>query len=119
MSGKRANLVDHIEAISEQIQILALNIAVAAAKMSFNKKLEPDVNNKLSQLVNEATQAVKNMTMVVKAAKSEKPKYDILRENDGKLDSETVDGIETSLRAILSDSQKIMAMLNEVKQKSL
>lgn len=118
MAGRR-NLVDHIESISEQIQILALNIAVAAAKMSFNKKLEPNVNNKLSQLVNEATLAVKNMTMVVKAAKSEKPKYDILHENQGKLDAETIEGIETSLQAILNDSQKIMNMLNEVKQKSL
>ena len=42
MAGRRRNLVDHIEAISEQIQILALNIAVAAAKMSFNKKLKPE-----------------------------------------------------------------------------
>ena len=96
-----------------------MNIAVAAAKMSFSKKLEPDVNNKLSQLVNEATMAVKNMTMVTKAAKSEKPKYDILHENQGKLDPETVEGIETSLRTILNDSQKIMSMLNEVKQKSV
>ena len=119
MVNKRANIVDHIESISEQIQILALNIAVAAAKMSFNKKLEPDVNNKLSQLVNEATLAVKNMGMVVRAAKSEKPKYDALHDNQGKIDTETVEGIETSLKTILEDSQKILHMLNEVRQKSL
>ena len=119
MADRRSNLVDYIESISEQIQVLALNIAVAAAKMSFNKKLAPEVNTKLSQLVNEATLAVKNMGMVVRAAKSEKPKKDLLTGSTGTLDSDLVGEIELSLKAILVDSEKIMSMLNEVKQQSL
>ena len=119
MSRRRENLIEQIESISEQIQILALNIAVAAAKMSFNKRMAPDVNNKLSQLVNQATQAVKNMNIVARAARSDKPKFDVLNDNAGNLDSKTIDGIEFSLRTILEDSRKIMAMLNEVKQRTI
>jgi len=119
MIDKRRNIVEHIESISEQIQILALNIAVAAAKMSSGQRLTPDVNSKLSQLVNQATLAVKNMDMVIRAAKSEKPKQNLISANIGSIDAEVVDGIETSLKAILDDSQKIMEMLNEVKPKSV
>lgn len=119
MSRRRENLIEHIESISEQIQILALNIAVAAAKMSFNKKMAPDVNNKLSQLVNQATQAVKSMNIVARAARSDKPKFDILEDGTNKLDSDTVDSIEISLRTILDDSRKILTMLNDVKQRSI
>jgi methyl-accepting chemotaxis protein len=119
MSKKRNNLVEQIESISEQIQILALNIAVAAAKMSFNKKLAPDVNNKLSQLVNQTTLAVKNMNIVARAASSEKPKFDALNDDSRKLDRDTVDGIESSLQSILDDSRKILNMLNKVRQNSI
>jgi hypothetical protein len=119
MRAKRGNLVEYIEAVSEQIQILALNIAVAAAKMSFNKKMDKDVNSKLSGLVNEATLAVKNMGVILRAARSEKPKNNVMSTDSEAPDKATVDGIEASLKSILEDSQKIMDMLNEVRQKSL
>ncbi|MCP4581899.1 MAG: hypothetical protein GY839_09785 [candidate division Zixibacteria bacterium] len=120
MKRTRKNLVDVIESVSEQIQILALNIAVAAAKMSYNKKISTDVNSKLSKLVNQATLAVKNMSHILRAAKSERPKVDVFSEGSNmKIDSEMVEDIESSLKTILNDSQKIMDMLNEVKQKSV
>ncbi len=120
MEEKRKNLIGNIESISEQIQILALNIAVAAAKMSYSKKISLDVNSSLSQLVNQATIAVKNMGHILRAARSDKPKDDVFTEGyDIRVDSEMVRNIESSLKAILNDSQKIVDMLNEVKQKSL
>ena len=97
-----------------------MNIAVAAAKMSFKQKISPDVNSKLSQLVNQATLAVKNMGQVVRAASTEKPKNDILRDGSGSgMDAALIGDIESSLSTILNDSQRIMEMLEEVKQKTL
>ncbi|MCD6162452.1 MAG: hypothetical protein J7K40_08580 [candidate division Zixibacteria bacterium] len=120
MTEHRENLIKTVESVSEQIQVLALNIAVAAAKMSFRKEIAPDVNNKLGQLVNQATLAVKNMGYILRAAKSERQKKDILTEEmDIKNDSETVSNIENSLNTILNDSQKILEMLKKVKQESL
>lgn len=119
MTDEHKNLVNVIESISEQIQVLALNIAVAAAKISFKQKLSSDVNGKLSQLVNHATLAVKNMGQVLRAARSDKPKNDILRDNSTSvMDSALINDIESSLSTILSDSQKIMEMLEKVKQKT-
>lgn len=120
MRGSQRNLVDLIESISEQIQVLALNIAVAAAKMSFNKEITLDVNSKLSQLVNQATTAVKNMSHVLRAARADKPKRDLFADDArSRIDSEIIQNIEHSLQTILDDSQKIMSMLNEVKHRSL
>jgi len=120
MRENRENLVKTIESVSEQIQILALNIAVAAAKMSFRKELTMEVNNKLSKLVNQATLAVKNMGYVLSAAKSDKSKGRILTDGEGiNIDSEMILNIENSLQTILDDSQKIMEMLKKVRQESL
>jgi methyl-accepting chemotaxis protein len=120
MRNSQRNLVDLIESISEQIQVLALNIAVAAAKMSFNKEITLEVNSKLSQLVNQATMAVKNMGHVLRAAKADKPKGDLFAANEqSRIDSEIVQNIENSLQMILDDSQKILSMLNQVKHRSL
>lgn len=120
MEEPRENLIKTIESVSEQIQVLALNIAVAAAKMSYRKEIALDVNNKLSQLVNQATLAVKNMGYILQAAKSDRQKKNIMTEDlDIKNDSEVVSNIESSLNAILDDSQKILEMLKKVKQESM
>jgi len=120
MEEKRENLISFIESVSEQIQILALNIAVVAAKMSYRKELGLEVNNKLSQLVNQVTLAVKNMGYVLRAARTDKPKGDVFTEGyNVKVDPELIENIEIGLNKIMEDSQKIMEMLNKVKQKSL
>ena len=59
------------------------------------------------------------MNTVTRAARSDKPKMDILDDGFKKLDSESIDDIELSLQTILDDSRKILAMLNEVKQRSI
>jgi hypothetical protein len=74
----------------------------------------------LSRLVNQATQAVKNMGYILKAARSERPKQDIFANGtDIKVDSAMIADIEESLQFILEDSRKIMQMLDSVKQRSL
>lgn len=120
MEEKRENLISFIESVSEQIQILALNIAVVAAKMSYRKELGLEVNNKLSQLVNQVTLAVKDMGHILRAARTDRPKGDIFAEGyNVKVDPELVKNIEVGLNKIMEDSQKIMEMLNNVKQKSI
>jgi len=120
MRDSERNLVDLIESISEQIQVLALNIAVAAAKMSFNKEITLDVNSKLSQLVNQATVAVKNMGHVLRAARADKPKGELFADNEqSRINSEIVQIIENSLQLILDDSRKITDILSQVKYRSL
>ena len=112
-------LIKTVETVSEKIQVLALNIAVAAAKMSYRQQVGLEVNNKLSQLVNQATLAVKDMSQILRAAKTDKPKANLLGESyENKVDQDLLRGIETALNAIVEDSQKIMDMLNKVKQGS-
>ena len=120
MERRQENLIKFVESISEQIQVLALNIAVAAARMSARKELNIEINSKLSKLVSQATLAVKNMNHVLQAAGAEKTGKNIA-ENIYSLknDSEVISHIESSLTAILNDSQKILDMLREEKQKSL
>ena len=65
-------ILDYLEVVSGEIQLLALNIAVAAAKLAHNNKIGMEVNQNLSDLVNQATRAVKKMNLVIDAAKSEK-----------------------------------------------
>ncbi|OQX92733.1 MAG: hypothetical protein B6D58_01480 [candidate division Zixibacteria bacterium 4484_95] len=120
MEEKKENLIGFIESTSERIQILALNIAVVAAKMSYNKELGLDVNNKLNQLVNQVTLAVKNIGHILRAAKTNKMKNDVFTEGyNVRVNPELVNDIEIGLNKIMEDSQKIMEMLNKVKQKSL
>jgi predicted RND superfamily exporter protein len=119
MDKQHEFLIKTVETVSERIQVLALNIAVAAAKMSYRQQLNLEVNNKLSQLVNQATSAVKNMGQILNAAKTDKAKADFLSDGrDDKADPELVRSIEDALDAIVIDSQKIMDMLNRVKQNS-
>jgi hypothetical protein len=116
MDKQHEFLIKTVETVSERIQVLALNIAVAAAKMSYRQQLTQDVNTRLSQLVNQATQTVKNMGQILKAAKTDKAKPDFLADAaDNKVDPELVKNIESALEAIVDESQKIMDMLNQVK----
>jgi len=120
MGEQSEDIIRTVEHVSEQIQVLALNIAVAAAKLSYRKEFSQEVNNKLSRLVEQATKAVKNMRHIVKAARSDRPKEDIFSEgHDLRIDSETVANIEKSMADILDESQKILECLSRIRQESL
>lgn len=112
-------LIKSVEAVSERIQILALNIAVAAAKMSYRQQLTGEVNTRLSQLVHQATKAVKNMNQVLSAAKANLPAKDYghATDDDYKISLDQAKNIEAALVSIIDDSQKIMELLGKVKQR--
>jgi len=111
------NLVKRLESVSEEIQLLALNIAVAAAKMAQKKDPGLEVHHKLSNLVNQATQAVKQMNKIVKAAKTENMPANDYAESEGiHGDPDFIYNIEFSLKSIISDSERIAKLLHGLKK---
>ena len=109
-------VLDYLETVSGEIQLLALNIAVAAAKMAHNNKIESEVNRNLANLVNQATQAVKNLNRIVDAAKMEKDSRGPLDIKDEPINQELIDNIETAMNDIIRDSRQIIKLLADVKK---
>lgn len=111
------NLLSRMESISEEIQLLALNIAVAAAKLAQKKDPGLEVHHKLSSLVNQTTQAIKQMNKIVKAAKTRGMPTDDQSDVQGiHGDPEFVENIESSLHSIISDSERIARLLHNLKK---
>jgi hypothetical protein len=111
-------LLDRIEHISNDIQLLALNIAVAAAKMAQRQQPGLEVHQKLSQLVNQATQTVKHMNRIITAARVDSEGgTDISDSSTGQVDEELIRNIESAMEAIISDSEKITSLLSGIKQR--
>lgn len=110
-------LLGQIEKISSDIQLLALNIAVAAAKMAHERHLGPEINQKLSQLVNESSQAVKQMNLILRAAKTEYIKKDVMIEQaQNEIDENMIENIDLSLKTIISDSEKLTKLLADLRK---
>ncbi len=112
----KSELLGHLEGVSGQIQLLALNIAVAAAKIAHQRDLGIEVNQRLSQLVNEATQAVKQMNHVLGLAGSNHRNGDTREEGKG-FDIELIQGIESSMESIIADSEKITHILSGMRKR--
>lgn len=111
------DIVNRIESVSGEIQLLALNIAVAAARIAHKQDLGVEVNQKLSQLVNHATQTVKQINQILNVAGAEKKNRDSSSENELSLNGELVVGIENAMNSIISDSEKIARLLAGVKKR--
>jgi hypothetical protein len=109
-------ILEYIETVSGEIQLLALNIAVAAAKLAHNNKIDVEINQNLANLVNQATRAVKNMNQVIDAAKAEKGDPGILSEHTEPVDQELMTSIESSMSDIIRDSERIVRLLSGVKK---
>jgi hypothetical protein len=109
-------ILEYIETVSGEIQLLALNIAVAAAKLAHNNKIDVEINQNLANLVNQATRAVKNMNQVIDAAKAEKGDLGILSEHNEPVDQELMTSIESSMSDIIRDSERIVRLLSGVKK---
>lgn len=111
-------LLDRIECVSNDIQLLALNIAVAAAKMAQKKDPGLEVHHKLSQLVNRATQTVKQMTQIINAAKTDNiPTSVIADRRNSRVDRDLIESIEAAMEGIIADSEKITSLLSNLKHR--
>ncbi len=112
------DLIDNIEHVSSEIQLLALNIAVAAAKIAHKENLGPEVNQRLSEIVNEATLTVRRMNQILNAAGSESAAKRVAADMDAAaVDRRLIDSIENSMEAIISDSEKIARLLSEFRKR--
>jgi hypothetical protein len=109
-------ILEYIETVSGEIQLLALNIAVAAAKLAHNNTIDVEINQNLANLVNQATRAVKHMNQVIDVAKAEKGDQGILSENNVPVDQEFMTAIESSMSEIIRDSERIVRLLSGVKR---
>jgi len=111
-------LLNKVEVVSEEIQLLALNIAVAAAKMAQKRDPGLEVHHKLSSLVNQTTQAVRQMNKIVKAARTENLNGSNV---DDKLETEIdygfIEDVESSLNGIIADSERITRLLKDLKKR--
>lgn len=111
-------LLNRIESISNDIQLLALNIAVAAAKMAQKKDPGLEVHHKLSQLVNRATQTVKHMTQIINAAKTTNTPAGVVADRrDFQVDQDLIEDIEAAMQGIIADSEKITSLLGNFRQR--
>jgi hypothetical protein len=109
-------ILEYIETVSGEIQLLALNIAVAAAKLAHNNTIDVEINQNLANLVNQATRAVKHMNQVIDVAKAEKGDQGILSENNVPVDQEFMTAIESSMSETIRDSERIVRLLSGVKR---
>ncbi len=113
-----SELLNRIEGVSNDIQLLALNIAVAAAKMAQKKDPGLEVHHKLSQLINRATQTVKHMTQIINAAKTNNGPISIVADRRNiNVDQDLIDNIEAAMQGIIADSEKITSLLSNIKQR--
>ncbi len=111
-------LLDRIECVSNDIQLLALNIAVAAAKMAQKKDPGLEVHHKLSQLVNRATQTVKHMTQIINAAKTDNAPTSVIADRrNSQVDQNLIESIEAAMHGIIADSEKITSLLSNLKRR--
>ncbi len=111
-------ILDYIETVSGEIQLLALNIAVAAARLAHSNKIGIEVNQNLANLVNQATRAVKQMNHLIDAARTEKSS----RKNIADFSDESANGnfsedIDSVMSDIIRDSEKIVRLLSSVKKR--
>jgi methyl-accepting chemotaxis protein len=109
-------LLSRLEGASGQIQLLALNIAIAAAKITHQRDLGLEVNQRLSQLVNQATQAVRQMNHILSLAGSSTA-YFAGKDDDNGFDAELIQGIENSMESIIADSERITHILSSIKKR--
>lgn len=107
----------YIETVSGEIQLLALNIAVAAAKLAHNDRIDVEINQNLASLVNQATRAVKNMNQVVDAARAGGGDPKIFSESRGPVDQELIIDIESAMSDIIRNSEKIVKLLSGVRNR--
>ena len=110
--------LDYLETGSGEIQLLALNIAVAAAKLAHKNRIGVEVNQNLSNLVNQATRAVKQMNQLIDAARTEKDNRKPYNDTgDSSMDDGLTENIESTMNDIIRDSEKIVRLLADAKKR--
>ena len=99
-------LIDEVDALNEQVRVLALNLAIYLARAKGRSKqlhqLEPD----FIRLVNGAVKVVRELALIIEAARRQTPVPDASSQ------SLHHDEIEIKLQSILAQCGKIMKSLS-------
>ncbi len=113
--ARRLELVEQVDLLNDEVKTLALNLAIHMAKIRSNglseelEQMEP----KFVRLVNGAVKAVKDLAIVLDAARNrEVMAYDVPG------NQKTEDQIECGLRSILPQCTEIMDNLNQPHESS-
>lgn len=106
--GHKLDLVEKVDLLNDEVKTLALNLAVQIAKVR-SKNLAPELvkmEPQFIRLVNGAVRAVKDMAVILEAARNKEIMvYDV---PSGR---EAEDRIEYGLRSILAQCNEIMDSL--------
>lgn len=107
-SQPAGDIIDQVDGLSEEVKILALNLAIYLAKAkpqsSHLTRLEPD----FIRLVNGTVKAVQEVSRIIQAARNNEPLvFDVPSGRGGS------DQIEAKLRSILNQCGRIMSALGQ------
>ncbi|MFQ6007540.1 MAG: hypothetical protein ACE5K8_01175 [Candidatus Zixiibacteriota bacterium] len=101
-------LIDQVDALNEEVKVLALNLAIYLAKAKSNheylQQLEPD----FIRLVNGTVKVVQELAVVIDAARNQK--LDVESTTPDNIQS---DLLEAKLHSILGQCNKIMNILSK------
>lgn len=107
-------LVDQVDALNEEVKVLALNLAIYLAKAKGNSeqlaRLEPD----FIRLVNGTVKVVRELAVVINAARNLQQGGDNIAPN-----SIPADQIEIRLRSILDQCYRILNSLSKTGKLSI
>lgn len=108
--GRKLDLVEQVDHLNDEVKTLALNLAVQMAKVR-SRNLAPELvkmEPQFIRLVNGAVKAVKDMAVILEAARNKEIMvYDV---PSGR---EAEDRIEYGLRSILAQCNEIMETLED------
>jgi hypothetical protein len=107
-------LVDQVDALNEEVKVLALNLAIYLAKAKRNSqqlaRLEPD----FIRLVNGTVKVVRELAVVINAARNLEQGTDNITPG-----SIPADQIEIRLRSILDQCSRILSSLSKTGKLSI
>jgi hypothetical protein len=105
-------LVDQVDALNEEVKVLALNLAIYLAKANSKQlaRLEPD----FIRLVNGTVKVVRELAIVINAARNLQQGGDNIEPN-----SIPADQIEIRLRSILDQCYRILNSLSKTGKMSI
>ncbi len=104
---RELQLIDQVDALNEEVKVLALNLAIFLAKAKKDSKQLLQLEPAFIRLVNGTVKVVQDLALIINAARNKKPSVD-----DVPADQPEYDLIEVKLRSILELCNRIMSTLS-------
>lgn len=104
--------VSELSTLAEQVKILALNLAINLAKAKHDARELAFMEPQFTRLVHGSVEVIKEITAMLRVFRNEEKMVYNPPASEKKLDH-----IETSLNEILNLSQKVLAVIADIKKK--